>query len=181
MYHTKLRLFVPVLLALVLSFQASAQTRWNVYEYHISFKIKNAGISVSGTFSGLNADILFSQEKPASSSIKASVASNTLATGIGKRDHTIKKEKYLNVDTFKVIEAVSTKIYTKDNDYAGMFNITIKGTTKEIEIPFKFLQFGDLADFTGEFSLNRRDFNVGGSSMTMSDNVDVRFTIKARK
>jgi polyisoprenoid-binding protein YceI len=173
--------FLSTLFMFLLSCTAFSQTTWTAYEYNISFKIKNAGITVNGKFTGLKSEILFSPDKLSASKIKASVDAGTLATGINMRDNTITGEKYLDADKYKLLEGTSTKLYTKDNDYAGLFNITIKGVTKEIEIPFQFNQLGDLADFTGEFTLDRRDFNVGGSSMTMSDNVTVHILIKAKK
>ena len=172
---------LSVLFVFLLPYITSGQTTWTAYEYSISFKIKNAGITVNGKFTGLKSEILFSPTKLSASKISGNVDAGTLATGINMRDNSIKDEKYLNAEKFKLIEATSTKIYTKDNDYAGMFNITIKGVTKEIEIPFEFIQLGDLAEFNGEFTLDRKDFGVGGSSMTMGDNVKVHLLIKAKK
>lgn len=160
---------------------AFSQTSWTAYEYNVSFKIKNAGITVNGKFTGFKSEILFSPDKLATSKIKASVDAATLATGIDMRDKHIKDEKYLDADKYKLLEGSSTKLYTKDNDYAGMFNITIKGVTKEIEIPFQFNPIGDLAEFIGDFTLNRRDFEVGSGSMTMGDNVTVHVLIKVKK
>ena len=167
-------LFLSGLIVFLFPNLVFSQTAWTAYEYNVSFKIKNAGITVNGKFSGLKSEILFSSDKLATSKIKASVDAGTLATGINLRDYHIKGEKYLDADKFKLLEGSSTKLYFKDNDYAGMFNITIKGVTKEVDIPFQFNQLGDLAEFKGEFTLNRRDFEVGGSSMTMGDNVTVR-------
>ena len=173
--------FLSVFSVFLIPNLAFTQTTWTAYEYNISFKIKNAGIAVHGKFTGFKSEILFSPDKLSASKIKGSVDAGTLATGINKRNNDIKDEKYLDADKYKLIEGSSIKLYTKDNDYAGLFNITIKGVTKEIEIPFQFNQLGDLADFTGDFTLNRRDFNVGGSSMTMGDNVTVHILIKAKK
>ncbi len=173
-------LLVIVLTVLFQPFISFSQTNWTVYEYSISFRIKNAGITVNGKFTGLKTEILFSPEKLSSSRISGSVDAATLATGINMRDKTIKEEKYLDAEKHKLIEATSTKLYTKDAYYAGLFNITIKGVTKEVEIPFEFTPLGNLAEFKGEFKLNRRDFEVGGGSMTMADNLTVKILIKAK-
>ena len=60
-------------------------------------------------------------------------------------------------------------------------NITIKGTTKEIQFPFKATPKDNGYLFEGSFKLNRRDFNVGGSSISMSDNLDVNLSVFAKK
>jgi polyisoprenoid-binding protein YceI len=173
-------LLAIVLAVLFQPFASFSQSAWTVYEYSITFKIKNAGLTVNGKFSGLKMEILFGPDKLSASKISGSVDASTLVTGINKRDNSIKDDKYLDAEHHKLIEATSTKIYTKDADYAGMFNIAIKGITKEIEIPFKFTPLGNLAEFDGEFTLNRKDFGVGGGSMTMADNLKVHIVIKAK-
>ena len=59
--------------------------------------------------------------------------------------------------------------------------LTIKGTTKEISFPFKATAKGDDYLFEGEFPLNRRDFNVGGGSLTMSDHLTVSLKVLSKK
>lgn len=125
--------------------------------------------------------MVFNPDKLSSSKLMGSVESGTLKTGIGMRDKTIKDDNYLDAAGHKLIEISSVKLYPKNTQYAGMFKVTIKGTTKEMEIPFDFIQLGDEADFNSTFTLNRRDFNVGGNSMTMSDDVTVSIKIKARR
>ena len=161
-------------------FAAQAQKTWTPINYTISIKVKNAGIGVNGTFSSLKTELLFSPEKLSTSHLSGTVEAATLKTGINMRDNSIKDEKYLDVTKSKLIEISSTSLYPKGTQYAGMFKVTIKGTTKEMEIPFDFIPFGDEADFNTTFTINRRDFNVGGGSMTMSDNVTVTIKVKAR-
>jgi polyisoprenoid-binding protein YceI len=168
-------------LCLLIPLMALCQNTWYPVTYNVSFRIKNAGITVNGKFSGLKAELIFSPDKLATSKLKGSVETETLHTGIGMRDKTIKDEHYLDAEKHKLIEISSVKLYPKDIYYAGLFNVTIKGITKEIEIPFEFIPYGDEADFNGSFTINRRDFEVGGSSMTMSDELTVTIKIKAKK
>ena len=157
-----------------------AQKRWNPTEQHISFRIKNAGLTVNGTFEGWRPELLFSPDKLSQSSLKETIEVSSLKTGIAMRDRHLKEETYFNADSFKTIQIASTKLYIKGANYAGMFNVTIKGITKEIEIPFEFNQFADEATIKGEFTLNRRDFGIGGKSFTMSDEVTISIEIKAK-
>jgi polyisoprenoid-binding protein YceI len=168
-------------LFLLLATPASyAQTKWNLVTYNVSFKIKNAGIAVSGKFSDLKTELKFSPDKLSTSKLSGSIEANTLKTGVNMRDNHVKDESYLDVEKHKLIEISSIKLYTKGTQYAGMFKVTIKGVTKEIEIPFDFLPLGDLADFNGTFTINRRDFSVGSGSMTMADNLTVSIKVKAK-
>jgi polyisoprenoid-binding protein YceI len=125
--------------------------------------------------------IIFNPDHLETSSLKGSVPVSTIKTGIDKRDKDLKKETYFDADKYKTIELSSTKLYKKDNHFAGTFHVTIKGITKQVEIPFTFTQTGKEAEFAGSFTINRRDYGVGGSSIMMSDDLTVSITIKARE
>ena len=157
-----------------------SQTTWKQTSASVEFKIKNAGINVTGRFSGLTTSLVFSPDKLASSSLKGSVGVSTIKTGIDKRDKDLQEDTYFNTGKFKTIEVKSTKISKKGSQYSGVFNVTIKGVTKQVEIPFQFTQHGNEAEFKGSFTINRRDFGVGGKTLTMSDDAEVTIDVKAK-
>ncbi len=173
------RLLVLFVLLLLVPAIVFGQT-WKPEEYEVSFKIKNAGVTVTGRFTGLKTNLVFNPADLAKSALSASVDVTTIKTGINKRDEDLQEEQYFNSGKYKLIEMKSTKLYAKDGKYAGMFNVTIKGVTKQVEIPFEFTRNGNDAEFKGSFDLNRRDFGVGGSSMMMGDNLTVSIMIKAK-
>jgi polyisoprenoid-binding protein YceI len=174
-------LLVPALALLLSPAIAFSQTTWKSTTGTVSFTIKNAGVTVTGRFSGLSTGLVFSPDKLASSSLKGSVGVGTIKTGIDKRDEDLKGDKYFDEGKYKLIDVKSAKLYKKGNQYAGLFNITIKGVTKQVEIPFQFTQTGDNAEFKGDFTINRRDFGVGGKTLTMSDDAHVTIEVKAKK
>ena len=169
-----------VLLSVVVPALAFAQTTWKPTSSEISFKIKNAGATVTGRFTGLQTTLKFSPDKLSSSSLDGSVDVATIKTGIDKRDKDLLEEKYFDADKFKKIELKSTKLYKKGEQFAGLFNVTIKGVTKQVEVPFEFKQTGSDATFNSSFTINRRDFGVGGKSMMMSDDLTVNIVLKAK-
>jgi len=171
--------FALMIIVCALPSELPAQT-WKPYNSEISFEIKNAGFTVTGRFTGLKTDLIFNPSDLDKSSLYASVEVATIKTGIDKRDEDLQEEKYFNTDKYKLIEVRSTKLYKKENQFAGMFNVTIKGVTKQVEIPFDVSISGNDATFKGSFPLNRRDFGVGSSSMMMSDNLTVNIMIKAK-
>ena len=177
----KNRLLVAALLLFLLPLPGFSQTVWKAYSSSISFKIKNAGVTVTGRFDSLQAHLVFSPDKLGTSSLKGNVAVSTIKTGIDKRDKDLKKEGYFDAEKYRTITIASTKLYKKGTQYAGMFNVTIKGTTKQIEIPFDFIQHTNEAEFSGNFTINRRDFGVGGSSMIMADDLNVTIVVKAKE
>ncbi|RYY33250.1 MAG: YceI family protein, partial [Sphingobacteriaceae bacterium] len=71
----------------------------------------------------------------------------------------------------------STSIQKKGSGFLGKFNLTIKGITKPIDMPFTYNETNGKAEFNGSFKIKRKDFNVGGNSMVLGDEVTI--TIKA--
>jgi len=155
------------------------QTKWKTTSSEVVFKIKNAGFTVTGRFGGFNGQLAFSPDKLQSSSLKGSVQVGTIKTGIDKRDADLKEEKYFNEGKYKTISIKSTKLYKKGNQYAGLFNVTIKGVTKQMEIPFTFTQHGKEAEFKGSLTISRKQFGIGGPTLTMSDEANVSIVVKA--
>jgi polyisoprenoid-binding protein YceI len=69
---------------------------------------------------------------------------------------------------------IKSDFFGKDGqNFKGYFKLTIKGITKDITIPFIF----DNNIMKGEFTIDRRDFKVGGNSMVMGDKVTISIQV----
>jgi polyisoprenoid-binding protein YceI len=55
----------------------------------------------------------------------------------------------------------------------------IKGITKNIAIPFKLSQNQHRYILTASFTIDRQDFEVGGNSFLLSDDVTIRIDLRA--
>ena len=98
------------------------------------------------------------------------------------RDSHLKEDSYFDVKNYPVIRFVSEKV-SASNKNGTLFisgKLTIKKTTKDISFPFTTKEENGAYIFDGEFKINRRDFEVGGSS-TLSDNVTVRLHVITKK
>lgn len=149
----------------------------------VKFKIKNLGISITGSFTGLKGKIQFDPANLPITSIDATIDANTVNTGIDARDNHLRKVEFFDVKNYPQIRFVSTRV-TPSNKTGVLFvfgKLTIKGVTKDISFPFTATPQNGGFLFNGEFKLNRRDFTVGGSSFTMADNVTVQLNILAPK
>jgi polyisoprenoid-binding protein YceI len=151
---------------------------WKVNSSSITFRIKNAGLNVDGSFSGLESEIKFDPLKPGEANIKASVSSKSVNTGTEMRDNHLRKPEYFDAEKFPRIILQSTKIdKTGPISYNGHFKLTMKGVTKDVLIPFNFMKLNDRTEIKGSFSLNRRDYGVGGKSISMADNLTVTIVL----
>ncbi|HVW98491.1 MAG TPA: YceI family protein [Mucilaginibacter sp.] len=174
------KFLLPVSLIFII---CTAFTRINstVVRSAITFKIRNLGINVDGSFSGLQADVHFDPSDPSSATIEASVDASTVNTGNSSRDEHLRSEDYFDAAHYPKITLKSVSIKHRSGDkYTGQFNLTIKGNTQSVEIPFTFSRSGDNSAFKGSFKINRRDFSVGGSSLILSDDVTVNIDAEVK-
>ena len=164
-----------------LSVVAQSQA-WKVTNSKITFKIKNAGLTVDGSFKGLEANIHFDPAKAYGNKIEASIDVKTINTSIDARDKHLKKEEYFDADKFPRISMTATS-FSKGDDgkFKGFFNVTIKGNTKTVPVIFTFTETNGKATFMGTFKINRLDFKVGESSWVMSDDVNITIVVEAEK
>jgi polyisoprenoid-binding protein YceI len=148
----------------------------------VHFVIKNFGFKTGGDFKGLKGTIKFDPGNLPGCSFNATVDASTIDTDNGTRDRHLKKDEYFDVAKHPVIGMVSTKIEATGKPGIYMFtgNLTIKGITKPVKFSFNASNNNNGYLFTGEFGINRRDFNIGGSSISMADNLKVSLSIFAK-
>ncbi len=163
-------LFLSVF-SIIFSMSVLAQN-WKPTTATINFKTKMFGVAVDGSFKGLTGAVVFDQNNPASATISASVDAKTVDTDNSLRDrHLREKEEFFNVVKYPTISMKSTKIEKTASGFVGYFDLTMKGTSKNIKIPFIFVQTGTTGQFKGNATINRKDWKVGGNTMGMSDDV----------
>lgn len=176
-----MRLIIGTLFTFFLSIALSAQ------EYKptdagstIEFVIKNLGFNTKGSFSGLDGRISFDPGDNGKCQFDVSVAASTVNTDNEMRDNHLKKDSYFDVEKYPRIRIVSTSVTGDNGRYTFNGKLTIKDKTKEISFPFTVTATGADYLFKGSFTINRRDFEVGGGS-TISNNCTVTMTVLAKK
>ena len=156
---------------------AALSWKINSAEAKVTFVIKNAGLNVEGGFSGLTGSVNFDPANPSSGKITASIATNTINTGINMRDKDLRTHHYLDVEKYPKISFTSTSISKTSNGYSATGKFTIKDVTKTVTIPFTF----DNNVFKGKITIDRRDYHVGKNSWIMGDDVKISFEIPVSK
>lgn len=164
-------------------FGANAQN-WKPVTAAVTFKIKHSlGATAEGSFKGFVGSINFDPMNLASSSIKATIDTKTINTGLNLRDNIMRGDDYFDVEKYPRISMVSTKIEktNKENEFIGYFNLTIKNITKNIKIPFIFTQTNNQGIFKGSFSINRNEYGVGGKSALLADIATIFITVNTQQ
>lgn len=145
----------------------------NSSEAAVEFEINNMGVAVDGSLSSPSGTVVFDPADLGNSSVNATVNVSTIDTGIEARDKDLKKAEYFDVEKYPTIRFRSTSITKTNKGYQATGKLTIKGTTKNISIPFTV----ENNVFKGRFTIDRLDYHVGEDSWILSDEVRVKFSL----
>lgn len=147
----------------------------------VKFSIYNAGVEVTGTLGVVTAQIKFDSDEPNANTISVTADPATIQTGITIRDKHLRRKDYLDVEKYSTINLASKSIRkVGKNKFKGVFDLTIKGITKSILIPFNITSSEDkFVTYRGEFEINRLDFNLGEESLILDEKVKISFEAKS--
>jgi polyisoprenoid-binding protein YceI len=130
---------------------------------------------------GLQGSIKFDPADLAAASFDVSIDASSVNTDNSLRDNHLKGESYFDVKNHPRITLVSVKVTPgKNGQFVFTGKLTIKKQTKGISFPFSAVPSNEGYLFKGTFTINRKDFDVGGSS-TIADNLEVSLNILAKK
>lgn len=167
--------FVVALLMLIIATPAVAQTAASFSSGKIEFIIKNMGLNINGTMNVTTIQFKRPSADLASWTIEGSAAPATISTGISLRDKHLNKADYFDVAKYPAIQLRSTGIKAKGkNAYEGTFQLTLKGITNTITIPFSITKNGEAENMAGEFTIRRLDYGLGEESSILANNVKIR-------
>lgn len=117
----------------------------------------------------------------------------SIDTKDAKRDEHLRSPDFFDVGTHPAITFKSKKIEKTDNGVVAVGDLTMRGVTKEIRIPFEFA--GTIDDpygntrlgLSARTSLNRQDYGVSWSKkldaggLVVGDDVEIMIEIEAIK
>ena len=139
-------------------------------------------MTVEGKLGGLKSSILFDPAKLDSSKIEATVEVNTIDTDNGTCNDHLKTDSYFDAAKYPAITIKSVLFKHKTgNSYTGIFNLTMKDKTNQVELPFTYNENGNAASFKGTLKIKRTDYGVGSKSMVMANDVTIMIDVEATK
>ena len=148
---------------------------------------------VRGKFHEFDATIMYDENDLTKSSLHGTIKAASLDTDHEKRDKHLRSEDFLYVDKFPEITFVSKRVEQRDSGYVLIGDLTIRGVTKEVVVPFTVT--GKIVDpggktrvgFEATLRINRQDFGISYSKvmdnggLVVSDTVDIELTAEAVK
>ena len=158
----KLRYLVPLVAALGTG--TALADGWTVAAEtsSVGFTAEQQGGKFNGKFDEFSAEINFDPASPAGGSIVGVVMTESVDTRDYDRDAALTDKDWFDPVDHPEATFASTGIEAgSDGMFVAHGNLTIKGTTKPVDLTFSFKQDGAAAMFDGTMSIDRFDFNVG--------------------
>ena len=141
----------------------------------ITFTIKNFGFNVPGNFNQFIVSSNFSTRNLKGSFLNVKISVASIYTDSEARDEHLLESDYFNIKKYPNIVFESTEIEKITNaKYLLKGFIIIKGIKKRVETTLNVTTSITKVTFLTDFSLNRRDFGVGGSSFVLSKEVNIK-------
>ena len=161
----------------------------------IGFKARHMGlIDVPGYFRDFTGKVNYDAADPAKSTVEFTAKVTSVDTGVAGRDNHLRTADFFEVEKFPELTFKSTKVEKKGKEWIVTGDLTMKGVTKPVMIPFEITGFlpgseraGAKIGITGETTINRRDFGVNwGTNLPsgipqVADQVKVVLSIEAAK
>jgi polyisoprenoid-binding protein YceI len=140
----------------------------------IEFVIKNLGINVDGHFNKFEIKTDFDASTNLTF-VAGEIYVSSIETGIESRDEHLLKDDYFDAKNYPKISLKSNAITKKGlSDYQVSAILTIKDISKEIKVPIRVETLNDTYKVESSFEINRKDFDIGGSSFVMSKTVKIK-------
>ncbi|ASV39086.1 YceI family protein [Pseudomonas reactans] len=175
-------------LALILAYGSSAQAveykDVNRTASQISFTYKQLGQRVYGTFSEFEGTLTFDTQKPEAGHALLKIQLASIDAGSPDANDELQRASWFDTATFPVGVYESTGVKTLgDNRYTISGNLTIKGTTRPVDVDVVLKEQSGIGVFDGEFVLKRGDFKIGegewAGNSVVSNDINIKFKMVA--
>jgi polyisoprenoid-binding protein YceI len=171
-----------VLSAALLTASSADAAHWNVdaAKSKLGFTVIWAKQPFSASFKTWNANIDFDPANLGASKADVTIAIGSMTSGDAETDAGIKGDIGFGASKFPTAHFATTGFTHKSgNDYVAQGNLTLKGVTKPLTLPFTLTINGKQAHMTGSATIMRNQFNVGTGEWAKSDPVawDVKVNI----
>lgn len=156
----------------------------------INFAIKHLGYSVlTGRFDTFSGEFTYDPAKPEASTVNVSIDTGSVNSNHAERDKHLRSGDFLNVEKFPKATFVSTKIVLGDekDEFDIVGDLTLNGVTKSVTIEVDKVGEGKdpwggyRAGFSGETTINLKDFNVKMDLGPASQTVELALEVEGIK
>lgn len=141
----------------------SEATHWAIQSdaSHIHFTAQQEGKSFTGEFKTFSGTIQFDPEAPETGLVDISIPLSGIEAGSNDRNSTLPSKVWFSAKAFPVARFTSHKITKQGEGYLAKGELTLKGKTLPIDLPFDLQVDGVGAIMTGRVDIDRTLWKVG--------------------
>jgi polyisoprenoid-binding protein YceI len=179
----KSRFCIAALLATSAGIGSAAAAEWQLAEGQgsVEFTAVQQGTKFTGRFRTFSAVVDIDPDDVEGGHITGTVETASVNTRDHDRDASLLDRDWFDSSTHPEAWFESQTITRLDDgSYRAAGELTLKGTTRPMNLDFTFDASGETAEFSGDMTIDRFDFNVGeGWSDTswVGQNVEVRVNL----
>ncbi|WP_283180761.1 YceI family protein [Pseudomonas svalbardensis] len=163
--------------------QAVEYTQVNETASTISFTFKQFSSRVYGTFRKFEATLDFDTANPSAGRAALTIQLDSIDAGSSDANSELQKPAWFNTATYPVATFESTGVKVLGNNhYSITGKLTLRGITREVEVPVLLKTDNAIGIFDGQLTLKRSDFKVGEGEWAggvVSDKINIRFRMVA--
>jgi polyisoprenoid-binding protein YceI len=158
----------------------------------LGFSARHAMVAtVRGQFTEFTGTAHVDTANPANSKVEVSIVANSISTGQQQRDDHLRSGDFFESEQYPNITFTSTEVGRDGDDWTITGDLTIKGVTHPITVPFEYTgsakdPFGNIRiGFEGAATLLRKDWGLSWNAaletggVLVSDKVKLEFDISA--
>jgi len=181
-------IIIKSLFAVLLASTVNA-AEWTIDTAHteIGFTAKHMVVArVNGAFNEYSGQVTLDPENITSAKIKGVVKVASINTGNEARDNHLRTSDFFDAENYPEIVFESTEILKSESGYIAVGNLTMRGVTKSIQLPFQIL--GPVNDPWGKTrvgieakgTINRLDWGVAWNKVIENNGLLVSNEIELR-
>lgn len=145
----------------------------------LAFETAWGAMKVEGAFRRFTADIRFSPDALDRSRVSVTIDVASVDTGDPQRDQALPGYDFFDVDDHPRATFVAERFEHRGGDrYLARGQLTLRGVTRPVDLPFELDIDGESARVRGETSLDRTAFGVGQGEFAATDQVPAQVKIE---
>ncbi len=185
---------LTVLLTFLIAGFAFAGDKYEIDLVHssVGFTAKHLVISnTKGQFKEFTGVIILDEKDISKSSVNVTIKTASISTDNERRDNHLKSADFLEVEKHPEITFKSKSVMKTDDGYKMVGDLTIRGVTKEVTIPFALVgpveAMGTRIGLEASLTINRHDYGVSWSKtldnggLVVSNEIKITLEIEAVK
>lgn len=178
------RLLLPALLLVAFNAQALEYTTVIAEKSQIAFTSKQMGVPVDGRFGKFTAALNFDPAKPEAAKALIDIDLASVDAGSKDANDEVVGKGWFNVKDFPKARFATTSVKALGNNrFEAKGQMTIKGKTREMTVPFSYKPDGANGLFEGTLPLQRTQFGIGegpwADTSVVADEVPIKFRLVA--